>query len=105
MLYSVVSALASLTYTVSCLTENLRVSRVLVHAHKSGTMSVEEKFQEYKLVPDVLRVAPSEKAEVSLKKYVLSQYRAWTALSHMKNETAQVGNCLFIDQRTLKDWN
>ena len=23
----------------------------------------------------------------------------------MKNETAQVGNCLFIDQRTLKDWN
>jgi len=29
-------------------------------------MSVEEKFQEYKLVPDVLQVAPTEKAEVSI---------------------------------------
>ena len=38
-----------------------------MHAHKSGTMSVEEKFREYKLVPDVLRVAPTEKAEVSKK--------------------------------------
>ena len=46
-----------------------------MHAHKSGTMSVEEKFREYKLVPDVLRVAPTEKAEVSKKNNVLSQCR------------------------------
>jgi len=43
-----------------------RVSIALVYAHKIRIMSVEEKFREYKLVPDVLRVPPSEKAEVSL---------------------------------------
>ena len=44
----------------------LRVSIALAYGHNIRRMSVEEKFREYKLVPDVLRVAPSEKAEVSL---------------------------------------
>lgn len=67
--------------------EYLRVSIALVYGHKIRRMSVEEKFREYKLVPDVLRVAPSEKAEVSL---------PWT-YSSMHIKIAWVGNHLFID--------
>ena len=58
-------------YAYGCLTANLRPQvdwSVTVHAQLSEAMSaaVEEKFQEYQLVPDVLRVAPTEKAEVSI---------------------------------------